>query len=121
MSSPRQASIRAALQAAVKTAMKARDRDALSVYRTALAAIDNAEAVPIDAGQRAGAIEASPVGVGTQDAVRRELTEQEIADIVRREAADRRATAASLDGAAPERAARLRDEAGLLERITSVG
>ncbi len=98
-------------------AMKDRDRAALAVYRTALAAIDNAEAVPLAEEHRAGAVELSPVGVGRTDAQRRSLTEQDMTEIVRREAQDRRATADSLAHANPGAAQQLRGEASLLSDL----
>ena len=97
--------------------MKARDRPALAVYRTALAAIDNAGAVPLTEEHRAGAVELSPVGVGETDAQRRSLTEQDMTEIVRREAQDRRATAESLAHANPGAAHQLRREASLLSDL----
>lgn len=110
-------SIRAALADAVTTAMKQRDRSALTVYRTALAAIDNAAAVPLRDEHRAGAVELSPAGVGRTEAERRTLTEAELADIVRLEAQERLVAADSLEGADPDAARRLRAEAGLLLAI----
>ncbi|MFG1926013.1 hypothetical protein [Cryptosporangium sp. NPDC048952] len=112
--------IRGALTAAMKAAMKLRDREALSVYRTALAAIANAEAVTAGAEHRAGAIEASAVGVGAAEVERRALTEPEIAEIVRHEITDRHATASTIRAAtaAPAAAAeRLEREAALLEAV----
>ena len=100
--------------------MKQRDRESADVYRTALAAIDNAEAVPLGEQGRAGAIEESPVGVGRADATRRELTAGEMADVVRREAQEREAAAESVAAANPRAAHRLRHGAELLlELLTS--
>src|SRR2546423_1232971 len=64
--------------------MKARDRVALAALRSALAAIDNAEAVdapPVPGGSLA--IERTPVGVGAAELARRELTEADVERIVR--------------------------------------
>ena len=94
--------------------MKERDRTALGAYRTALAAIDNAEAVPLGEEHRAGAVEHSAVGVGRTDVERRAITEQEMAEIVRLDVQDRLATANSLASANPDAAQRLRREASLL-------
>lgn len=89
-------SLRERLRAALKPAMKARDTGAVSALRSALAAIDNAEAV--DAGDvRAGAVEESPVGLGAAEAARRDLTEVEIEAIVRREIDERRSAATEYD------------------------
>ena len=97
--------------------MKEKDRAALAAYRTALAAIDNAEAVPLGEEHRAGAVELSPVGVGRTDAKRRALSGQEMAEIVRLDVQDRLAAATTLASASPDAARRLRREAGLLIAI----
>ena len=73
--------------------MRARDRDAVGLYRTTLSAIANAEAVPIDVVPRAGAVEASALGLGAADRVRRELTEDMVRGVVEDEIAERRAGA----------------------------
>lgn len=78
--------VRTALREAIPAAMRARDREALSAYRIAAAAIDNAEALPTEAS--AGAIELSPVGVGAAEAPRRTLTEAEARAIVQAEIAE---------------------------------
>ncbi|MET9215219.1 MULTISPECIES: GatB/YqeY domain-containing protein [unclassified Nocardia] len=96
--------LRERLRAALKPAMKARDRSAVSALRSALSAIDNAEAV--DAGDaKAGALEASAVGLGTAEVRRRDLTEADITQIVHREIDERRTAAAEYDllGAADRR------------------
>ncbi|MFB7875388.1 GatB/YqeY domain-containing protein [Nocardia sp. NPDC056064] len=97
-------SLRERLRAGLKPAMKARDRGAVSALRSVLAAIDNAEAV--DAGAvKAGALEDSAVGLGAAEAPRRELTDDDIERIVRREIGERRDAAVEYDrlGAADRR------------------
>ncbi|MCD0484746.1 hypothetical protein LO771_20705 [Streptacidiphilus sp. ASG 303] len=96
--------------------MRARDKAAVSALRGALAALDNAEAVPVDeAGLRGTAIEQSPVGVGVAETARRELGERDVVDVVRAEAAERLEAAAGLTAPAhADRAARLRAEAAVL-------
>ncbi|WP_280346114.1 hypothetical protein [Nocardia neocaledoniensis] len=84
--------LRDRLRAALKPAMKARDRSAVSALRSALGAIDNAEAVDA-ADVKAGALEDSAVGLGVAEVSRRHLTEADIEAIVRREIDERRATA----------------------------
>ncbi|HTJ72429.1 MAG TPA: hypothetical protein VL551_33120 [Actinospica sp.] len=109
--------LRDRLRAAVPAAMKARDRSTVAALRSALAAIENAEAVDIDddARARAGAIEASLVGVGAAEIARRELTEADVAAIVQHEIAERRAAAATYEAAGHvERAAGLVAEADAL-------
>jgi len=112
--SPGVTPIRTALRSAITNAIKQRDRAALTAYRTALAAIDNAEAVPVGGEHRAGSIERSAAGVGRADAPRRGLNEQDMVEIVRREAGERRATADALGTMSPEAADQLRREADLL-------
>ncbi|MEV0244855.1 hypothetical protein AB0I06_33795 [Streptomyces sp. NPDC050674] len=99
--------------------MRARDRAAVSALRSALAALDNAEAVaPDDSAPRAGALEQSPVGAGATEAARRELGERDVLDIVRAEATERLEAAAQLTAPAhADRAGRLRAEAAVLLRF----
>ncbi|GAB2814238.1 hypothetical protein GCM10027176_18520 [Actinoallomurus bryophytorum] len=108
--------LRRRLRDALVAAMKERDRVAVSVLRSTLAAIDNAEAV--DATAPAGgssAIESSPVGVGVAEVERRALSDDDIVQIVRAEAADREAAALDYDRAGrQERAEALRAEAKVL-------
>ncbi|MHC3470915.1 GatB/YqeY domain-containing protein [Streptomyces sp. 7R007] len=96
--------------------MRARDKAAVSALRTTLAALDNAEAVPVnDAEGRGMALEQSPVGAGATEAARRELSERRVADVVRAEATERLAAAAQLTAPAhADQAARLRAEAAVL-------
>lgn len=78
--------IRAALRADVTAAMKARDRDAVSALRTAIAAIDNAEAIATDAdhgGQTSGDIAGAVGGVGSTEAARRDLTTPDVRAVLR--------------------------------------
>ncbi len=99
--------------------MRARDKAAVSALRATLAALDNAEAVPVDeAATRGLALEQSPVGVGVTEAARRELSERDVVDIIRAEAAERMYAAAQLtDPAQADRATRLRTEATVLLRL----
>ncbi|WP_069812356.1 hypothetical protein [Streptomyces sp. TP-A0874] len=99
--------------------MRARDKAAVSALRATLAALDNAEAVPVDeAGVRGLVLEQSPVGAGATEVARRELSECEVVEIVRAEAAERTAAAAGLTAPAhADRAARLHAEADVLFRL----
>ncbi|WP_318205920.1 hypothetical protein [Streptomyces sp. SCL15-4] len=96
--------------------MRARDKAAVSALRSTLAALDNAEAVPLsEAGLRGVALEESPAGAGTTEAARRELSERGVIDVVRAEAAERLEAAARLTAPAhADHAARLRAEAAVL-------
>lgn len=106
-------SVRTALRAAIVDAMRSRDREAAATYRTALAAIDNAEAVPATQAPRAGAIESASLGVGVADAPRRTLTELQMRGIV---AAEADALREAAQAPAP-RADSLRREADRLRRL----
>ena len=117
--------LRERLRAALKAAMKARDVAGVSALRTALAAVDNAEAVPgspdhdHEPGPLAeGVIAGAAAGVGATEAARRELTEEQVTAVVAAEVAERRAAAADYGAAGhDERAARLTAEADALDRV----
>lgn len=109
-------SLRRRLRNALVAAMKERDRVAVTALRSTLAAIDNAEAVDTTAVASGSlTIESSPVGIGVAEAERRALSDEDIAQIVRSEVADREAAALEYDRAGrPERAEALRAEAQVL-------
>jgi uncharacterized protein len=109
--------VREALRSALAGAMAQRDRAAMAVYRTALSAIDNAEAVPLSDEHRASAIESSAAGVGRTEAERRSLTREDEIDIVRREVQDRHVTAELLATTNPDGARQLRADASLLQAL----
>ncbi|HEX3785163.1 MAG TPA: GatB/YqeY domain-containing protein [Pseudonocardiaceae bacterium] len=87
--------MRASLHADLTAALKARDRVAVAALRSALAAIDNAEAVPVDppvAGATGSAhrtgnehVAGSAAGLGAAEAQRRHLTEADLRSIVEKE------------------------------------
>ena len=105
------------LRTALADALKARDRQAANVVRSALAAIDNAGSVATRY-PKAGAIEQSPVGLAAAEVARRELTEEDILSIVRAEITDREDAARGYDEAgAAEQAVRLRQEAAYLMTV----
>lgn len=90
-------SLRVRMRRALPEAMRARDTVAVSALRATLTALDNAEAVPVDEAELNGlVIEQSPVGAGAAEAVRRELSERDVADIVRADATERLEAAAQL-------------------------
>lgn len=103
--------------------MRARDKATVSALRATLAALDNAEAVRVeDTEVRGLALEESPVGAGATEAVRRELSESGVADIVRAEAAERLQVAEQLTAPAhADRVAQLRAEAAVLLRFLDDG
>ncbi|WP_328466797.1 GatB/YqeY domain-containing protein [Actinoplanes sp. NBC_00393] len=104
--------LRSRLQAALPTAMKARDQAAVSALRSALAAIENAAAVaPQDS-----PLGLPATGLGVTEVPRREQDEAEIERIVRAEIDERLAAAAEYDRLSrADQAARLRAEAHALE------
>jgi uncharacterized protein len=108
--------LRQRLREALPAAMKSRDRVAVTVLRSALAALDNAEAVVAAAPDGSSlAIERTPVGVGAAEVPRRVLTEAQEEQLVRVEVAEREAAALDYERAGrPERAAQLRGEAAVL-------
>ncbi|WP_377274499.1 hypothetical protein [Peterkaempfera sp. SMS 1(5)a] len=99
--------------------MRARDKVTVSTLRSTLAALDNAEAVPVDeAALRGLALEQSPVGAGTTETARQELSEDTVENIVRAEAIERLQAAEQLTAPAyAQRAALLRAEAAVLLRF----
>jgi len=107
------------MRQALPEAMRNRDKTTVSALRTALAALDNAEAAPVkEADLRGLALEQSPVGAGATEVARRELSERDMADIVRAEATERLGAAAELTAPAhAAREARLRAEAAVLLRF----
>ena len=108
------------LRTELRAAMRARDRLRTGVLREALAAIDNAGAVPLTDEHRAGAIEHTVVG-RSADVARRELTEDEVRAVVRREADERFAAAAQVRAARPEQAEQLAAGAAVLTELLGGG
>jgi uncharacterized protein YqeY len=111
------------LRGALPPALKARDRVAVAALRSALAAIDNAQAVEAPPAPPFGGVVAGAVtGLGAGEAPRRELSEDDIVAIVRAEVADRLAAAADYERAARfDAAARLTAEAGVLAALLAEG
>jgi uncharacterized protein len=112
-------SLRERLRTALPAAMKARDRTAVSVLRSTLSAIDNAEAVDRPAGADRGlAIEQSAVGVGAMEVARRDLSEDDVGRIVRAEIAERESAAEGYERSGrADRAEQLRAEATVLANL----
>jgi uncharacterized protein YqeY len=105
--------VRERLRAALSAALEQRDAARLAVLRTALAALDNAEAVPDQEHDRGSlALEAVPIGVGTREVARRELADEDVERLVRAEIGGRQDAARVYEQAGRhERARRLRQEA----------
>jgi len=111
--------VRGRLRQALGAALRDRDPVAASALRSALAAIDNAEAVPAPqaAATPAGSahIAGGAAGLGAGEAPRRRLSASAAAAIVEAEIAERRAAAAEYEHAGHgDRAGRLRHEADIL-------
>ena len=121
--------IRVRMRRGLVAAMKARDQQAVAALRSALARIDNAEAVDPDAfddeglddepalsiGTRHPTVAGSVLGVGAAEVDRRILTPQQMAKIVSNEVVEREAAADVVERVGhPEQAERLRAQANLL-------
>lgn len=113
--------VRQRLRAALPAAMKSRDQAAVAALRSALAAIDNAEAAdaaPAPTGPGTADFAGTVAGLGAGEVPRRVVTESDAVAVVRAEIAERLAAAAGYDAAGrPEQAARadrLRAEAAAL-------
>lgn len=120
--------MRASLRDDLTAALKARDRVAVSALRSALAAIDNAEAVPVDqpgdsTGNGTGNvtgnehIAGAAVGLGAAEAARRHLTDADLRSIVENEVLERSRAAEEYERLGrDDTAGRLRAEAEVLSR-----
>jgi len=106
------------MAAALTDAMRARDRDAVSALRSALAAVANAEAVPIHTMPGAGAAESAALGVGAADAPRRELGEDDVRSVLEAEVAEHdRAVRHLTEVGRPDHARRVRAQSEVLRGI----
>jgi uncharacterized protein len=109
---PDAARLRDRLRAALRVALKERDPVGTAAIRSAVSAIDNAEAVDPPHVPR------TRLGVGVGDVARRELSAKEIVEILRAEIAERDAAAAEYERTGrTERASRLRAEAAALSSL----
>jgi uncharacterized protein len=113
------------LQLALREALGARDTVATSALRSALAAIDNASAVPAAPAPAAGTggphFAGTVAGLGAGEAERRRLTEAEAEQIVRAEVTGRQAAARDYDRTGhASQAGRLRAEAQVLLSVIDV-
>ena len=117
--------MRTTLRRDLTAALKARDRVAVAALRSAIAALENAEAVPTDQATDTAIdptagnehVAGAPVGLGVTEADRRDLTESDVRSILAAEVRDRTTAADEYDGLGrPDQAARLRAEAEVLSR-----
>ena len=109
--------LRTRLRSVLLEARRSRDAVATSTVRTVLAALENAEAVPMDSLPAAGALEDSVRGVGATDAPRRTLTAAEELAVVDAEIASLDEVATAYDVVAPERADAARAGIDLLNAL----
>lgn len=110
--------MRQRLQEALRESLRSRDQHAAAALRSALGAIDNAEAVSggqvSETGNRD--VAKARLGVGVAEVNRRELSPMELAAILRNEVDERLAAAAEYERLGRlEQAARLRSEAAALQ------
>ena len=113
--------MRASLRDDLKAALKARDRVATAALRSALAAIDNAEAVPadhrLDSVTGSEHVAGAAIGLGAAEAERRHLTEADLRSIVENEVQERSVAAEEYEQLGRNDVAeRLRAEAEVLSR-----
>ncbi|MBB4685577.1 polyprenol phosphomannose-dependent alpha 1,6 mannosyltransferase MptB [Amycolatopsis jiangsuensis] len=117
--------MRADLRDDLKVALKSRDRAAVTALRSALAAIDNAEAVPVgptvDTTVGNERVAGVAVGLGAAEVPRRDLTDADVRSIVENEVRERTEAAEQYErlGRA-EQAEQLRAEAAVLQRHLEV-
>ncbi|WP_191281183.1 GatB/YqeY domain-containing protein [Nocardioides flavus (ex Wang et al. 2016)] len=118
--------LRTRLRAALLDARRARDAETVSTLRTAIAALENAEAVPAGPGRVDGggggdgdgeAPEDAVLGVGATEAARHELDDAEERAVLDAEIAALGEAARAYACSAPERAVVARRAAGLLTRL----
>ena len=114
------------LRPALLAARKARDTARISALRSAMSAIDNAETLEaetpqaetphhIDLRAANGPIAGAVTGLGATEVDRRELSEQDIRDLLRSEIAERECAAAEITAAGyADRTGPLRDEVAVL-------
>ena len=107
--------MRTALRRDLTAALKTRDRDAINALRSALAAIDNAEAPDADDRLHGATGHRHVVGPGATEVDRRQLTEIEVRAVIEGEVDERMDAAAAYESSGHvQRAERLRSEAALL-------
>ncbi len=112
--------VRTMMRSDLVAAMKARQPDAVAALRTAIAAIDNAEAVAAPGGTGAAAsghIAGAQVGLGSTEAERRDVSIGEVRAILQGQIADCRAEADRYQAAGHHEAAgQLRRQAEALRK-----
>jgi hypothetical protein len=118
--------LRERLRDGLRAALRSRDMVAAAALRSALGAIANAEAVPVDQSAAdpttSQHVAGAAAGLGAAEAQRRGLTGAEVGQIVDAEITERMAAAADYEGRGyAEQARRLRREARVLADIAWLG
>jgi uncharacterized protein YqeY len=118
---PLHADVRARLRTGLRESMRARDSAAVSAIRSALAALDNAEAVnvpeDVTVTTEGEHVVSAAMGVGAAEAQRAELTDADVTGILQREVDERRAAAREYaDAGRADAAERLEAEVATLVR-----
>jgi len=116
--------MRASLRSDLTAALKARNRVAIAALRSALSAIENAEAVPIDQPMNNAAevtgnehVAGAVIGLGAAEVERRHLTDADLRSIVENEVRERLVAAEEYEKSSRNDVAeRLRAEAEVLRR-----
>jgi uncharacterized protein YqeY len=112
--------VKARLRAALRDAVKTRDKAATNAFRSVLGVLDNADAAstddapPMDAGRIAGGVH----GLGAGEVARREVSDEELVVIAREELERWQQLASDYDGAGQtEHAAQLRAEVATVDAV----
>ena len=113
---PNPVRVRQRLRESLRVAISSRDEIAVAALRSALSAVDNAEAVDRShAPAPTEVIGDVRLGVGAGEVARRELTAEDVLEVVRVEVTDRTAAAAEYERLGRvEQASRLKAEAKAL-------
>ena len=112
--------VRRRLRDSLKVAMRARGGVATLAIRSAMSAIDNAEAVDLSHAPppKRGTVGDIRLGVGAAEAARRELSAQEVVEVIRAEVTDRLEAAVEYERPGrTDEASRLKAEANALASI----
>ncbi|MGJ0118138.1 hypothetical protein ACQ7HM_02925 [Williamsia sp. MIQD14] len=109
--------MRSTLRQGLRAAMAAGDRPAVAALRSAIAAIDNAQAPPVDDADASGPARPGGVGVGSTEIDRLELDENAIRSVLRAERDESLSAAAQFDALGrSEDAASMRARADVVAR-----
>jgi uncharacterized protein len=113
------ADLRAALRRDLTAALKSRQAEVVSVLRNALAAIENAEALPVSA--VTPHVAGAPGGLGSTEAPRRELSPEDVRGLLEALILDFKREARRYDSLGQSDAARrLEGQAGVLSAYLPV-